>query len=287
MNVDRELMRGLRLHWAVLGGLVLVSGLVLWWLADDGGRGEALAGAQGELAKLGGTVVLEQRLREQREANEHLRATIETLKARCGFRLAELYKVPAGIPQPGMYFIERMLAVQDALRPKAQARSVQYQERLGFERTAKVPGVAETPYLLAMLQITEKAAGIVLDNPGEVPPVERFAITQPEKGPVDTGTVGRPPLLREYPLRIELRAKLPTVLWILHRLAQVDGPDDFPLILRNLRIDGRNFQENTEVQSLDAVIEVAAMQFLSPEERRTAGVMPAGGRAGGLRGGGR
>lgn len=274
MNLGRELARRQRIRWAVLGGITLICAGALWWFSDDGGLGEAKAKAEEERRALDGPVVLDKRIREQEEANRHLRDTIETLKAGCGFKLAEEYKVPAGHPQPGQYFNERMLAVQDRLRAKASERRVQYQERLGFERTAKVPTAAETPYLLAMLQVTDKAGGVILDIPesAKIPPVERFAITQPVRSADLTGAAGRPPLLREYVLRIELRAQLRTILWVLHRLAHVENEkDDYPLILRNLKIDGRNFQETAEVQSLDAVIEVAAMQFLTPEERAAVG----------------
>ncbi len=273
MNLGRELARRQRIRWAVLGGIALLCAGALWWFSDDGGLGEARAKAEEERRALDGPVVLEKRIREQEEANRHLRDTIEALKAGCGFSLAAEYRVPAGHPQPGQYFNERMLAVQDRLRAKASERRVQYQERLGFERTARVPTAAETPYLLAMLQVTDKAGGVILDIPesAKIPPVERFAITQPERTAVETGAAGRPPLLREYVLRIELRAQLRTILWVLHRLAHVENDSDYPLILRNLRIDGRNFQETAEVQSLDAVIEVAAMQFLTPEERTAVG----------------
>lgn len=274
MNLGRELARRQRIRWAVLAALALVCGGALWWFSDDGGLGEALARAEEERRALDGPVVLERRIREQEEANRHLRDTIESLKAGCGFKPAVEFMVPAGHPQAGQYFNERMLWVQDRLRAKAGERRVQYQERLGFERTAKVPTAAETPYLLAMLQVTDKAGAVILDIPesAKIPPVERFAITQPQRTAVETGAAGRPPLLREYVLRIELRAQLRTILWVLHRLAQVENErDDYPLILRNLKIDGRNFQENAEIQSLDAVIEVAAMQFLTPEERAAAG----------------
>ena len=160
--------------------------------------------------------------------------------------------------------------MQDRLRGKARDRSIAYQERLGFERVIAVPKAEDAPYLLTMLMLTEKAASALIETPADLRPVERFAITQPAKEPQVTGPVGRPPLLREYPLAISVRATLPTLLWIVHRLAQDEGDRDYPLIVRKLEINTPNQESKDNINPLDAVIEVAGMRFLDAAERTAA-----------------
>jgi hypothetical protein len=105
--------------------------------------------------------------------------------------------------------------------------------------------------------------------------VERYTVTH--GAPVETGPVNRPPLLREYPLTLTLRGSLKTILTILHRLGQVDeNGTDYPLILRGFSIRSDNTRARDEVQQLEAVIEIAGMQFVADAARGDA-TAPAGG----------
>jgi hypothetical protein len=264
MNLRPDLRKPLLIGWGILAGVVVVCLAVLWWLGDEGELPNQLTAAETDLQKLAGKVDLAQRISEQEKANATLVQTIERLKAETGLVVTAPFLVPPGHPQPGQYFNEQIAAVQDFCRPKAQGRSIAYQERLGFENTAKVPRDEDAPYLLTMLQLTRKAADVILSTPT---PVESFRITQPLKQPMTTGPAGRPPLLREYPLRLEVRGKLTDLLWILHHLANREGPGDYPLIVRKWTIDSKNLSPTEKIQQLDAVYEIAAMQFLSPAER--------------------
>jgi hypothetical protein len=163
--------------------------------------------------------------------------------------------------------------VQDYCRPKARERSIAYQENLGFVKTAKVHKDEDAPYLLAMLQMTRKAADVILSTPS---PVQSFKITQLQKQATITGPAGRPPLLREYVLTLNVRGSLSDLLWILHRLAQKEEENDYPLIVRGIRIESKNLDPKDSIQQLDAVFEVAAMEFLSEEERAAAAKAHAG-----------
>lgn len=264
MNLRPDLRKPLLIGWAVLAGAVLLCGAVLLWLGDEGDLPTQLTAAEADQRKLAGPVDLAKRIAEQEQANTTLVQTIEHLKAETGLVVTAPFLVPPGHPQPGQYFNEQIAAVQDYCRPKAQGRSIAYQERLGFENTAKVPRDEDAPYLLTMLQLTRKAADVILSTPT---PVQSFKITQPLKQAMVTGPTGRPPLLREYPLRLEVRGSLTDLLWILHRLANRDGAGDYPLIVRKWTIDSRNYTPENEIQQLDAVYEIAAMQFLTPTER--------------------
>ena len=267
MNLRPDLSKPLLTAWAAFGGILLLCGGLIWWLADDGDLTTQVASAEEEVRKLSGPVDLAKRITAQEQANQALMTTIERLKADTGLTLTPPFVVPANHPQPGQYFNEQLAAVQDFCRPKAQGKSIGYQERLGFENTAKVPRDEDAQYLLTMLQLTRKAADIVLSTPT---PVQSFKISQPLKQAVLTGPAGRPPLLKELPLRLEVRGSLADLLWILHHLAQREEQGDYPLIVRSWRIDSKNINPDDGIQQLDAVFEVAAMQFLTKDEREAA-----------------
>ena len=267
MNLRPDLSKPLLTAWAAFGGVLLLCGVVTWWLADDGDLPTQVTSAEAEIRKLSGPIDLAKRITAQKQANQKLLETIERLKADTGLTVTAPFLVPANHPQPGQYFNEQLAAVQDFCEPKAQARSISYPDRLGFENTAKVPRDEDAAYLLAMLQLTRKAADIVLSTPT---PVQNFRISQPLKQAVLTGPAGRPPLLKELPLRLEVRGSLADLLWILHRLAKREENGDYPLIVRSWSIDSKNITPNDDIQQLNAVFEVAAMQFLTKDEREAA-----------------
>jgi hypothetical protein len=284
MNVAPRLLRLRLFAWS---GLVVATALAagfVWLLKDQGEAVAAAARAAEAQREVQGPVRLDERLAEQRKANAELTDSIDRLRNATGFTVGADFLVPPNHQQPGQFFNERLLAVQDRLRGKARDRSIVYQERLGFERVVAVPKAEDAPYLLTMLMLTEKAASALIETPGDLRPVERFAITQPTKEPQLTGPAGRPPLLREYPLAISVRATLPTLLWILHRLAQDEGDNDYPLIVRKLEISSPNQESKDAVKALDAVIEVAGMRFLDLAERAT-GPTPTAKAKSGLGGG--
>ncbi len=267
MILSPDLRGPIRKSWGVFAGTLVICGAAVAWLADPGEL-PAQAGAAADKGRAAsGPVDLAQRIIEARAANEHLGRTIETLKNGTGFTSVAPFVVPAGHPQPGQYFNEQLIKVQDELRPMARERSLQkYPERLGFELTEKVPDDKDAPYLLTMLQLTKKLGLIVLKTPR---PVERFLITQPERSAIVTGPSDRPPLLREYPLRLEVRASLTDILWIVHQLALVED-GGYPLVVRGLSVKSSNINPKDDIQQLEAVIEVAGVQFLTEAERTAA-----------------
>ena len=86
-------------------------------------------------------------------------------------------------------------------------------------------------------------------------------------------------------MKLNVRGSLKDILWILHRLSQVeapaaDGKRDYPVILRGLLIESENIKARDNVQQLTAEFELAGMRFLSEEERaRDPLAKAAGGRA--------
>ena len=279
MNVAPLLLRERLMAWGGLAGALILSGLACWWAADDGTAAAAAAAASAEVAQAKGPVSLVARKRDQEQANKELSESLDALRHAVGFTVGRDFRVPANTVQPGLYFNEQFLVVQDRLRAKAHDRNIRFQDRLGFERIEKVPPAEQAEHLLIMLQLTERAAQAVIDTPANIIPVASFAIVQVKPCPVLTGPTGRPPLLQEYPLQVKLQAKLTTILWILHRLAHNEGEGSYPLVVRSLVIDSKNLDPKDDLV-LDATIEVAGMRFLSAEERATAGKPAAKPRSG-------
>jgi hypothetical protein len=245
---------------------VLLAMLITWWtLHDNGELAAQVDQARAAWQALTGAGDLKQLVDHQRQANQELRATIAERMQAFGFKLDPRFVIPANERQPGYFFIQRFIAVRQALREKAQPYGVEYQENLGFGDAKDVPDDKDAPYLMTMLQLTEKAVGIALA--ANEPPLESFSITHERV--VETGPAGRPVLLREYPLTLKVRGSLKDILWILHRLSQFEADGkDYPLILRGLTIQSEeNAKPKDNIQPLDAVFQLAGMQFLTPEER--------------------
>lgn len=253
--------------WLVLAGSAVVALLAVWLISDGGELAEQAEQAQGKLA-VGGREDMARHVERQVEANQELRTTIEQLKGQTDFILAEEFVIRPEERQPGYFFKRKFVEVRERLRNKAEARKIAYDQNIGFGADPAVPPDDQAPYLLTMLQLTEKVVGIAFDT--EMP-LESLAVSH---GPaVDTGPVDRPVLVREYPLKLEVRGGLKDILGILHRISLIDppGPDgkrrDYPLILRGFSITSDNATPKDDISQLDAVFDVAAMRFISEEER--------------------
>lgn len=252
--------------WLVLAGSAVVALIALWIVSDGGELAEQAALAHDKLA-LGGRESMAVHVERQVEANQELRTTIEQLKGQTDFILAEEFVIRPEERQPGYFFKRKFVEVRERLRNKAEARRIAYDQNIGFGADPAVPPDDQAPYLLTMLQLTEKIVGIAFDT--EIP-LESLAVSH---GPaVDTGPVDRPVLLREYPLKLEVRGGLKDILGILHRISQTtpskDGKrSDYPLILRGFRITSENATPKDDISQLEAVFDLAAMRFITEEER--------------------
>lgn len=256
-----------RTGWLVLAAAAVVALVGLWVISDGGELAEQAEQAHGRLA-VGGREDMAIHVERQVEANQALRNTIEQLKGQSDFILADEFVIRPDERQPGYFFKRKFVEVRERLRNKAEARKIAYDQNIGFGADPAVPPDDQAPYLLTMLQLTEKIVGIAFDT--EMP-LESLAVTH---GPaVDTGPVDRPVLLREYPLKLEVRGGLKDILGILHRISQVDSPgkdgkrSDYPLILRGFAITSDNATPKDDISQLEAVFDLAAMRFISEEER--------------------
>jgi hypothetical protein len=272
--VHKETMTG----WGVLGGTLLVCLLGLWLLSDGGELAGQVAAAQAGLPA-GGKEELRARVASQDEANRKLHETIEVLKKSASFSIEPRFQIPKDDKQPGYLFKRTFVEVRQGLRQKAEARKIVYDENIGFGADPEVPKDELAPYLMTMLQLTEKVVGIALDTPS---PLESLTISHGRE--IETGPESRPALLREFPLKLSVRGSLKDILWILHRLSQVEpGGRDYPVILRGMLIESENAKPRDDVQQLTAEFELAGMRFLSEEERardplaKAPGALPATG----------
>ncbi len=211
-----------RNSWLVLGGATVVVLGVLWYVWDGSGPlGDQVEAAHIAREKISGSSKqdMHQRVEQQRQANDELRRTIEKLKGESGFEVFAKFAILPSGDQPGYQFKRRFIEVRQALREKAAPRSILYDENIGFGSDDKVPDDIQAPYLMAMLQLTEKAITIAINTPS---PLYSMSITH---GPaVETGPENRPVLLREYPLELKVHGTLKDILWILHRISEVEVP---------------------------------------------------------------
>jgi hypothetical protein len=252
--------------WLVLAGAVAVVLIALWFISDGGELADRAEKSQAGLA-VGGREDMATHVDRQVEANHTLRATIEQLKGETDFVLAPEFAIKADERQPGYFFKRKFVEVRERLRDKAEAKKIVYDQNIGFGADPAVPDDSQAPYLMTMLQVTEKIVGIAFDTPI---PLETLTVSH--GGSIDTGPESRPALLREYPLKLEVRGGLKDILWILHRISEVT-PDpsgkrtDYPLILRGFSIKSENAKPKDDISQLDAVFDLAAMHFFSEEER--------------------
>lgn len=259
-DLSRDLVTG----WSTLGGTALVVILTVWLLSDGGSLSEQVDKAVADQAKITGKDDLQTRVTAQIEANTALRRTIEELKNHSGFSIESRFVIPADAKQPAAVYRDRFIEVRQALREKAGPKSVSYKEDIGFPSVAELPDDSEAPYLMAILQLTDKAVSIALDTPT---PLVSLEINHRDPA-VETGPESRPVLLKEYPLELKVRGGLKDILWILHRLSQVEpGGKDYPLILRGLVVQSDNAKPKDDIAQLDATFQIAGMQFMSEEQR--------------------
>lgn len=283
-DVKKEEQKG----WLVLAGTAVVVLIALWIISDGGELTEAAEQAQAGLST-GGREDMAVHVERQVEANQELRTTIEQLKGQTDFVLAEEFVIKADERQPGYFFKRKFVEVRERLRNKAERSKIAYDQNIGFGADPAVPPDDQAPYLLTMLQLTEKVVGIAFDSER---PLESLSVTH---GPaVDTGPETRPALVREYPLKLEVRGGLKDILGILHRISRVDPVKDgkrhdYPLILRGFSIKSENATPKDDISQLDAVFELAAMRFISEEERANdpLAFQPVGGGSRSSSGGGR
>ncbi len=253
--------------WLTLAGAFAVAMIALWIISDGGALADQAEQARAALAT-GGHEDMQVHVERQVEANQDLRKTIEQLKQDTNFLLADEFGIRADERQPGYFFKRKFVEVRERLRDKAEAKRIAYDQNLGFGADPAVPDDRQAPYLMTMLQLSEKIVGIALETPI---PLESLAVTHSVA--IDTGPESRPVLLREYPLKLEVRGGLKDILWILHRISQVDPASadgkrrDYPLILRGFSIKSENAKPKDAISQLDAVFELAAMRFITEEER--------------------
>jgi len=271
-----DLSRDIWTGWGVCAAATVLTGIAIYFFSDDGGLESQLKTKHATYTSLGGQVPFADVIQQQKAANQLLRKTIDDRKRETGFTVARHFRVdPSDIPAgsgftPGYIFQQRFAEVSQEIKDLAFERHVGFEPNLGFPSNGTVPSDKEVPYLLTMLQLTQKACRIALDK--DVKPLTSFSITH---GSAQlTGPDGRPNLIQEYPLTLTVTGDLVDVLHILWQFSQVaphlandTEPQDYPLVLQGLDITSNNAKPADQIQDVTAVFKIAGMRYLSDSER--------------------
>jgi hypothetical protein len=285
-----DLKKETQIAWTVLGAIVVIGGIVLLLLSGNGELSDEVEKAKAEYAKNFGSVLMSEKIRQQTEANNELQLTIMDLKKSEAFVQGADYVIPPNDPsmqaQHGIWLVKHAHDVASVLEFKAEKLGIgDYDRWLGFGEGSKnqfPDKVGEGPrgneiadFRLIMFELSEKIAWLAMSTET---PLQKLKITHKDAF-VETGAEDRPPLLREYPLKLEVCGTHKDVLWILHELTvKIDDPNlkyarPYPLIIRGLLItslDGKTEEQlppHDDIVPVNATFEVAAMKFLSEEER--------------------
>ncbi len=292
MSLQPDLRKPLWIGWGVLAGALVLSALTLWWISDDSTEQQQLVAGNAQVKKLIGNetkaVELLKRVTDEKESIARLKTTIDTLKQRNGLVRHAPWILPGnlGVPETQQYIRDNFVKLREDARKAAKAKSITFDETMGFSiGGSAVPKASDAEAWLTMMQVTRKMLDIINDTNGK-PPIKSFKFTHKTSVPkgVITGPTGRPPLLKEWPFRLDVRGNLDEILRILHRLSKTEIEGDFPLVLRSLVVDSQKskLDDNIGQWDMDATFEIAAMQFLNDEERTTAAAEATKPGAGGL-----
>jgi hypothetical protein len=239
--------------------LLVAIGMPVWASWDSTDSAARLEAAKKEVAaaKVAGSQPLQARVAQQRAANAAVLANIVELKTQTGFRTAPRYQIPSGSAEPGKFFSDLHSIVAGELQKKCVSKGIQFQEGIGFTKEVlkREENAEVAQELLNVLQLTEKALNTAISDHKDAPdPIESFKISH---GKTDESGL---PLLREYPIKLEVRCSLKRILWILHSVGtRVESEP--PLILRGLSITSNNTKPKDDIQILDATFDLAAMAF--------------------------
>ncbi len=270
-----EIKLPLRNGWITLAGvLVLGVGGLYWYYEPD------LAESVEKLPPIGSAKGKEvtKRITEQAEANEKLRASIKNLKDNTGFAVTRDFRIlpesgKAEEREPGARWLFRFQQVQGQIAGHAKVKNIGFPPMLGFALASErdIPKPEDIPASLAMLQLVDKVMTTVVTTPEPIHEVTSIVLGD-LRGKLD-GPTGRPALLRQYNLTIEIKARLDTLLWILHQFAYVEespeskGKADYPVILLGASIDSANRTSRDDIPILTGRFTLAGMQFLSDKDR--------------------
>jgi cell division protein FtsB len=299
------LSRQRRISYGILAGSV-VLGLLVWWLFTGEARlGEQLqrVASQYRQRQSASQIPLTALLEQQQAANQRLVEVVESLKEETGLKRLEPFIVPDNYREGAGFYLKRTydLVRENLYQQSLNRRIDQYDRDLGFD----LEGATVSPDMarenLVFLQLTARAALLALSAP------DGFQSIQVTHGqPVVTGPGSRPPLLREYPIRLQLVGSLKDTLWLLHQLGS-DRPEDdswqrwvaflvdiqeqndlgrvvrptddqhAPLVVYGLQVDSSEADAVEQVSQLSVTIDLAGMLFI-PEEQR-AGTSRGGSRS--------
>jgi len=209
-----------------------------------------------------------------RRSSEGLDAEVKSLMKRVEIPFHPWTKIPPAYEaSPGSYFMLKHAEQRDELyiacQVGSQGKAVEITDRtLGFhgildkplnnkeaeENLNRLSIVVRLVKLLAQSGVAE----IVKISPGE---------------PVKTGPAGHAPIMREYPVRIQVRTRIDPLMKFLHSVRKTN---EFFLVVRGLDVKGfdpyggKNRPTGIDENELMVLITAAGMRFFTEEERKAA-----------------
>ena len=290
-EVHKERMIG----YIALGVAALLS-LIFWaWLGSDGkfARQAANEAKRYEANQRESQIPFAELLAQQRDANDRLDVLVEALKTETELKRLHPFIVPEDYREGAGFYLKRTydLVRENLLQASINRRTPDYEQNLGFDLEGATLPDEQAREQLVFLQLTARAMQLAL---GAEDGFESISVRHGSA--VVTGPKGRPPLLFEYPITLELTGSLKDILQLLHQLGsdqvtdkgwkswveflvdiqrqngtpkpiQPTDAEHFPLIVYGLTINSQNTSPVGDINQLNVSISLAGMEFI-PEAQR-------------------
>lgn len=299
-----DIRRELRWSYGILAGAAILGGLItwgFWWYADDT-LSERTKEEETHTLRTG-PINLASEIEIVRTSIDRVRADNTRYKGEVGMKLISPFELAKEQTNRGYWCGALYDQIRFELQDLGRNHSLVYNSEIGFNRTGDIPD-AEAQYWATMLQHISRVAWLTMYTnrfPGRLSGIKNFSIEPITIGKiVPTGPVGRPALLREYPFKLKVTGSLVDILWLIHQVtdkmepevendllefyASIDSkvnsktpgfkPKDPSayrqtgrLILGGYDIQARNRKSDDAYVEHTVILHLAAMDFLSDEER--------------------
>lgn len=297
-----DIRRELRWSYGILAGAAILGGLIawgFWWYADD--TQSERNKNEDEHTRRSGPINLASEIEIVHNSIDRVRVDTTKYKNEVGMRLISPFELGKEQTNRGYWCGALYDQIRFELQDLGRNHSIQYNAEIGFNRTGDIPD-AEAQYWATMLQHISRVAWLTMYT-NRIPKrgIRNFSIEPITIGKIiATGPTGRPALLREYPFKLKVTGSMVDILWLIHQVtdkmdpevenellefyASIDTkvnsktPNFTPkpasayrqtgrLILGGYDIQAKNRKSDDAYNEHTVTLHLAAMDFLSDEER--------------------